>query len=149
MAAPRLPFLWPVLFKPTPAPASRASKAAARNRLLHSSSRQRQQNLPQRYGPANEPLPHLRPGKPPPEASKDAKALPKIGERLQKDGEEENKTELDEIEQDSFKAVKDENSSKAMARDPTTIEIPPSNSNPEATSAQAQQQQAGPSCPHP
>ncbi|KAK4505424.1 hypothetical protein PRZ48_003387 [Zasmidium cellare] len=102
MAAPRLPFLWPMLAKGFEAatPAMRSTKAAARMRAFHSCSpRRRPEVAPRqpRYGTANQPPPHLGGGKamPPPtrtETSEQTK-LPKIGEKLQKDGEEEVKAE--------------------------------------------------------
>ncbi|KAK0253481.1 hypothetical protein LTS09_011340 [Friedmanniomyces endolithicus] len=96
MAGPRLPFLWPILFRSAEAqtPATRSARAAARFRAYHATPRRKQQEtVPQRYGSANEPPPHLGGGKsfgplvtqPQVEQAK----LPKIGERLQQSGEEE------------------------------------------------------------
>ncbi|KAK0269095.1 hypothetical protein LTR35_015004 [Friedmanniomyces endolithicus] len=96
MAGPRLPFLWPILFRSAEAqtPATRSARAAARFRAYHTTPRRKQQEtVPQRYGSANEPPPHLGGGKsfgplvqqPQVEQTK----LPKIGERLQRSGEDE------------------------------------------------------------
>ncbi|CAN9338356.1 unnamed protein product [Alternaria alternata] len=61
MAAPRLPFLWPMLFQPAKSPRVRASIAkenASRTRRarrhLTTSSRRPEQSIPQRYGKAYE-----------------------------------------------------------------------------------------------
>ncbi|KAK4550481.1 hypothetical protein LTR36_000060 [Oleoguttula mirabilis] len=84
MAAPRLPFLWPMLFRSSEAytPAVRTARAVRSKRTLHVSTRRKQhESITQRYGPANEPPPHLGVG----EQAK----LPRIGEKLQKDGEHE------------------------------------------------------------
>ena len=95
MAAPRLPFLWPMLFRATEqfAPISRN---AVRRRALHATSRRYQDGtVARRYGQANEPPPYLGGGKGSGQSStqqsapQDAKALPKIGENLQQDGERE------------------------------------------------------------
>ncbi|KAK1060454.1 hypothetical protein LTR33_012908 [Friedmanniomyces endolithicus] len=107
MAGPRLPFLWPILFRSAEAqtPATRSARAAARFRAYHATPRRKQQEtVPQRYGSANEPPPHLGGGKslgpfvqrPQAEQTK----LPKIGERLQRSGEE-------EIEEDRVEATGD------------------------------------------
>ncbi|TKA22686.1 hypothetical protein B0A50_07779 [Salinomyces thailandicus] len=95
MAAPRLPFLWPILFRSAEAsaPAARTARAAIRRRTLYSTTRRRQhEQIPQRYGPANEPPPHLGGGKglgsSARKASEEQTKLPKIGRDLQKDGEE-------------------------------------------------------------
>ncbi|KAF7190115.1 hypothetical protein HII31_08446 [Pseudocercospora fuligena] len=99
MAAPRLPFLWPMLAKGFDAsnPAARSAKAAARIRAYHPTSQRRRPAGPApqqpRYGTANEPPPHLGGGKglgPPTkkgQAEDEKKALPKIGEKLQQAGE--------------------------------------------------------------
>lgn len=62
MAAPRLPFLWPLLFKPLQAPRTRAPNAARQTAARHfaAASRPRQDSIPKRYGTAQEPAPHLR-----------------------------------------------------------------------------------------
>ena len=94
MAAPRLPFLWPMLFRATEQLAP-MSRSAGRRRALHTTTRRCQDGtVARRYGQANEPPPYLGGGNkshPPPTtqqpASSDAQALPKIGENLQMDGE--------------------------------------------------------------
>ncbi|KAM0714068.1 hypothetical protein Q7P37_011032 [Cladosporium fusiforme] len=103
MAAPRLPFLWPMLFRASEQ-AAPATRNTARRRALHSTPRRTLQSTPRcrqsgvvarRYGQANEPPPYLGGGKgygpstkhQQSESDHDAKALPKIGEKLQKDGE--------------------------------------------------------------
>lgn len=113
MAAPRLPFLWPMLAKgfEANAPSARAAKAAARFRALHSSARRRtpETTVPQkqRYGAANEPPPHLRSGTPPTKEDLEAqqKALPKIGKRLQNAGEAEIKAEKEEGQDEGVEDV--------------------------------------------
>lgn len=105
MAAPRLPFLWPMLFRATEQLAP-MSRNAGRRRALHATSRRRQDApVAKRYGQANEPPPYLGGGKgfgpstTQQSGSQDAKPLPKIGENLQKDGER----EAGEREQDQQK----------------------------------------------
>lgn len=95
MAAPRLPFLWPMLFRATEQLAP-MSRNAGRRRALHATSRRRQDApVAKRYGQANEPPPYLGGGRgfgpstTQQSDSQDAKPLPKIGENLQKDGERE------------------------------------------------------------
>jgi hypothetical protein len=99
MAAPRLPFLWPMLFRASEqfAPVSRN---AGRRRALHATTRRYQNGtVARRYGQANEPPPYLGGGKSngpsttPDSAPRTAKALPKIGDKLQEDGEREVKEE--------------------------------------------------------
>lgn len=113
MAVPRLPFLYPMLARGLEIPGVRSAKAA--RRALHSSSRRKQADTqPQRYGTANEPPAHLGGGKslgPPttPRVEERAKALPRIGEELQHDGEVENET----VAGDGVGAEK---------REPTTID---------------------------
>ncbi|EME85583.1 uncharacterized protein MYCFIDRAFT_150638 [Pseudocercospora fijiensis CIRAD86] len=105
MAAPRLPFLWPMLAKgfDSSNPAARSARAAVRIRAYHPTSQRRRPAGPApqqpRYGTANEPPPHLGGGKglgPPtkqdqPEEEK--KALPKIDGKLQQAGEVEVKNQ--------------------------------------------------------
>ncbi|KAK5137055.1 hypothetical protein LTR08_001064 [Meristemomyces frigidus] len=98
MAVPRLPFLWPMLYRSaeTPAPAVRA--ATSRSRALHSTARRRQhETVQQRYGPANEPPPHLGRGEvivpPAPRTAGEQAKLPKIAKGLQRVGEEEVRAE--------------------------------------------------------
>lgn len=113
-AAPRLPFLWPMLFRASEQ-AAPLSRNAGRRRALHSTTRRRQGGvMPRRYGQANEPPPYLGGGKSygpstkQPEQQQEqqqephtAKALPKIGEKLQKDGEREIEEESNESGQKS------------------------------------------------
>ncbi|KAF2161495.1 hypothetical protein M409DRAFT_69825 [Zasmidium cellare ATCC 36951] len=123
MAAPRLPFLWPMLAKGFEAatPAVRSTKAAARMRAFHSCPPRRRpaEAAPRqtRYGTANQPPPHLGGGKgmPPPTRmdTPEQTKLPKIGEKLQRDGEAEIKAEQAEPEE---KKSTEENI------EPTTVE---------------------------
>jgi hypothetical protein len=78
-------------------PNARSAQAALRYRAFHASSTRRQADTTisqQRYGTANEPPPQIGSGKNQVASSKQAteakKALPKIGEKLQKAGEAEN-----------------------------------------------------------
>ncbi|CAK3878114.1 hypotheticalsprotein [Lecanosticta acicola] len=98
MAAPRLPHLWSTLAKSFEAtsPAVRSARAAGRIQAYHASTPRRRPVAPQqpRYGTANQPPPHLGGGKGMPPSTSAAesdqtKALPKIGAKLQKDGEAE------------------------------------------------------------
>ncbi|KAK4893241.1 hypothetical protein LTR27_008363 [Elasticomyces elasticus] len=92
MAAPRLPFLWPMLFRSAEiqTPALRSTRAAARFRAFHSSPRRKQQEtVPQRYGSANEPPPHLGVGPSTQQHQAEQVKLPKIGSKLQESGEKE------------------------------------------------------------
>lgn len=122
MAAPRLPFLWPFLYRTaeaqTPA-AVRVARAAARRQRLHLTTRpQQRETASQRYGTANEPQPPptLGGGKGVAPATQEAKGeqpkLPKTGEKLPKDGEEEVKTE----------ARGKEKSEHEKRTDPTTVD---------------------------
>lgn len=94
MAAPRLPFLWPMLYRASEQAAPLA-RTVGRRRALHTTSHKRQAGpVPRRYGQANEPPPYLGGGKGygpstrQPDAQ-GAKAQPKIGGGLQQDGEQE------------------------------------------------------------
>ncbi|KAF2647444.1 hypothetical protein K491DRAFT_614591 [Lophiostoma macrostomum CBS 122681] len=60
MAAPRLPFLWPMLFRPsnTSRAAHRIARSEARKYVTSTASAQ--DARPHRYGTAHEPAPHLR-----------------------------------------------------------------------------------------
>lgn len=96
MAAPRLPFLWPMLWKTTEAstPAVRCVREAARSRAIHrSTSRKQRENIQHRYGSANEPPPHLGGGKRlgpltnQRQATEEQNNLPKIGGKPQNDDE--------------------------------------------------------------
>lgn len=104
MATPRLPFLWPML-KTCDVFASRkhSARSAIRTRALHSRpSRRQQETIPQRYGSANEPPPHLGGGKRLGPSTKqfadEQTKLPKISKKLQEVGEEEVKAEDAEVE---------------------------------------------------
>ncbi|GIZ46807.1 hypothetical protein CKM354_000991700 [Cercospora kikuchii] len=112
MAAPRLPFLWPMLargFEST-SPSVRSARAAQRIQAFHSSPRRRRPEVTppqqQRYGTANEPLPHLANGKKRNKKNAPAeqqKRLPKIGEKLQTAGEAEVKAERQELQTEDVK----------------------------------------------
>lgn len=58
MAAPRLPFLWPMLYRSVER-AALESRPAIRRQALHLSARRRQQTVQLRYGTANEPPPRV------------------------------------------------------------------------------------------
>ncbi|WPH00978.1 Hypothetical protein R9X50_00381200 [Acrodontium crateriforme] len=133
MAAPRLLFLWPMLLRSAEAsPSLRASRPSISKlrergtRAAHSTSRQRQQNrIPQRYGSANEPLPHLG-GATTSEGSvvvdmQEQTKLPKIGEKLQKDGEE----TLNISREDKLSAASKKESSTVDGRVDTLIRSDP------------------------
>ena len=121
MATPRLPSLLSGVWRYSADvynPAMRSAIAARRMRAYHPSLRRHQQEqIPQRYGSANEPPPHLGGGtgigpataKP----EEQAQALPKIGEKLQQDGEKEVKAEQQEQEQEQEQKLK---------QDPTTVD---------------------------
>ncbi|KAK4631012.1 hypothetical protein CLAFUW4_03313 [Fulvia fulva] len=144
MAAPRLPFLWPMLAKSIEAsnPAVRSAKAAARIRALHSSSpRRRPEAVPQqpRYGTANEPPAHLGGGKKlPPSTSQETTEqtkLPKIGERLQRVGEAEVKVQSETLESQSNATDKtqpttvdpmlDSADARPSTDRPASVDVPP------------------------
>ncbi|KAK5118641.1 hypothetical protein LTR85_008106 [Meristemomyces frigidus] len=119
MAAPRLPFLWPMLFKATEtySPVVRTARAVSSKRTLHATTRRKQhETIQQRYGPANEPPPHLVGGKgvgPSTEqAAGEQTKLPKIGTALQKDGEQEAKADK----------VEEEKSEHDKRTEPATVE---------------------------
>ncbi|XPS90791.1 hypothetical protein M3J09_000224 [Ascochyta lentis] len=85
MATPRLPFLWPMLWKPSNAPRIRArARAPPSKRTLATTSYRRIEAPIQRYGKAHEPAPHLRE-----ELSKTEPTPPKIPHDPAKDVEEE------------------------------------------------------------
>ncbi|EMC96538.1 hypothetical protein BAUCODRAFT_89601, partial [Baudoinia panamericana UAMH 10762] len=126
MAAPRLPFLWPVLMRAAEpcAPPVRAARAAVRNRAYHPSCRRKQQEtITQRYGTANEPPPHLGGGKSFGPRTGDQSAdvqvkLPKIGEKLQRDGEKEVKAE--QVEASKAEQVESSKAEQDKRTEPTT-----------------------------
>jgi hypothetical protein len=61
MAAPKLPFLWPMLWKPQLAPQARSRVRAPRAKRTVTTTSFRSVEAPiQRYGKAHEPAPHLR-----------------------------------------------------------------------------------------
>lgn len=114
MAAPRLPFLWPMLFRASEQAAPVSKNAVRRGRrALHSTSRTRQSSIvPKRYGQANEPPPYLGGGKSygpstKQSESQQSKELPKIGEKLQKDGEREIKQAIPVEEDEAQQSSKD------------------------------------------
>ncbi|KAK3705777.1 hypothetical protein LTR37_013084 [Vermiconidia calcicola] len=117
--------IWPSIWRSTEVynPALRSARAAAFRAYHSSHGRKQPEQIPQRYGTANEPPPHLGGGKglgPPSrkaEEQQQAKALPKIGERLQKDGEEEVRS--DEVE---AKAEEKEVKQQQQQREPATVE---------------------------
>lgn len=61
-ATPRLPFLWPMLFKPLKAPCTRPPSLSRRTpaRRFATTRRACEESIAQRYGKAQEPAPHLR-----------------------------------------------------------------------------------------
>ncbi|PNS13871.1 hypothetical protein CAC42_1362 [Sphaceloma murrayae] len=79
MAAPRLPFLWPFLYKSTTVSIRRTGAQTAR-RKAHSSAIRRQETYPQRYGTANEPLPDL--GQPLPASGQSKVVAAKNGNKV-------------------------------------------------------------------
>lgn len=103
-ASPRLPFLWPMLFRASEqaAPMTRHTTRRRAKALQPATTRRHQSGaVVRRYGQANEPPPYLGGGKgygpstreqgqQGQEEQKDAKALPRIGEQLQQDGERQN-----------------------------------------------------------
>jgi hypothetical protein len=63
MAAPRLPFLWPMLYKPTAAPRIRYTKSVTspcKHRTFATTHRRPDEATTQRYGKAHQPAAHLR-----------------------------------------------------------------------------------------
>ncbi|KAF1967363.1 hypothetical protein BU23DRAFT_583896 [Bimuria novae-zelandiae CBS 107.79] len=78
MAAPRLPFLWPMLFKPLQAPRARPSNIRRRTtvRRFVATTGAREESIAQRYGTAHEPALHLRGQEQARGGEKDAKAQP-------------------------------------------------------------------------
>ncbi|KAK3670931.1 hypothetical protein LTR78_009209 [Recurvomyces mirabilis] len=126
MAAPRLPFLWPMLYRAaeSQSPEIRIVRAAARYRAYHATPRRKQQEtVGQRYGPANEPPPHLGGGKglgPSVKQYTEAQPkLPKIGQELQKDGEQEVKHEQAEtVEMETADRLEPATVDGATARPP-------------------------------
>lgn len=85
MAVPRLPFLWPMLWKPSTAPRIRARARAPPPERTFATTSYRCVEAPiQRYGKAHEPAPHLRA-----EMEKTDPTPPKIPHDPAKDVEEE------------------------------------------------------------
>jgi hypothetical protein len=124
MAAPRLPFLWPMLFRASEQ-AMPISRNAGRRRALHTTYRKCQNStVARRYGQANEPPPYLGGGKSygPSTTKEQDTALPKIGENLQKEGEREidDEHEAESRREDNRKreAITVEGQSRPAARDP-------------------------------
>ncbi|KAF2633357.1 hypothetical protein BU25DRAFT_355627 [Macroventuria anomochaeta] len=90
MAAPRLPFLWPMLWRPQNAPRTHARTRAPHSKRTLATTSYRCVEAPiQRYGKAHEPAPHLRE-----EIEKKDPIPPKIPHDPAKDVEEED-DELD------------------------------------------------------
>jgi hypothetical protein len=124
MAAPRLPFLWPILFRASEQ-AIPISRNAARRRALHTTYRKCQNStVARRYGQANEPPPYLGGGKSygPSTTKEQETALPKIGENLQKEGEREIDDEHDaesrREDNRNREAITVEGQSRPATRDP-------------------------------
>lgn len=88
MAAPRLPFLWPMLFKPLKVPRTPPPNVSRRTpaRRFATTSRAREEPIALRYGTAQEPAPHLRNQERPKETEKGEK---KASEPLEEEDEEE------------------------------------------------------------
>lgn len=97
MATPRLPFLWPVLFKQLKAPRTRAPNVTRRNparRSLAATAHPRQETITQRYGTAQEPAPHLRDQETQKGSEKEAKASPEAESEPEPVEEEEDEEPL-------------------------------------------------------
>ncbi|KAJ4347943.1 uncharacterized protein N0V89_009315 [Didymosphaeria variabile] len=91
MVTPRLPFLWPMLFKPPKACRTRAPNATRRTaarRNFAATSRPRQETISKRYGTAQEPAAHLRDQETQPDADEEAKTSPEP-EPIEEEEEEE------------------------------------------------------------
>lgn len=113
-----------MLYRITEVPATRSSRAASKIRTLHSTPRRRQQeSIPGRYGPANEPPPYLGGGTGIGPPSKNAqeelkkKAFPKIGEKLQKRGEEQA-----EVQSQAERVDSQETKEASKRTDPATVD---------------------------
>jgi hypothetical protein len=124
MAVPRLPFLWPMLFRASEQ-AIPISRNIGRRRALHTTYRKCQNStVARRYGQANEPPPYLGGGKSygPSTTKEQDTALPKIGENLQKEGEEkiDDEHEAESRREDNRKreAITVEGQSRPASRDP-------------------------------
>jgi hypothetical protein len=124
MAVPRLPFLWPMLFRASEQ-AIPISRNIGRRRALHTTYRKCQNStVARRYGQANEPPPYLGGGKSygPSTTKEQDTALPKIGENLQKEGEREidDEHEAESRREDNRKreAITVEGQSRPATRDP-------------------------------
>lgn len=88
MTAPRLPFLWPMLFRPIKAPRQRPRISVRRTqaRRVTTTPRPSRESVAQRYGTAQEPAPHLRDK----EAQKgDEEQQKKLPEPIEEEEEEE------------------------------------------------------------
>lgn len=101
------------------------SRNAGRRRALQATTRRCQSSIaPRRYGQANEPPPYLGGGKGfgPPTTDNDApqeeKALPKIGENLQKDGERERERDHSDEPQREHEPIIVQGQSRPAASDP-------------------------------
>ena len=124
MAAPRLPFLWPMLYRASEQ-AIPMSRNAGRRRALHTTYRRCQNStVARRYGQANEPPPYLGGGKSygPSTTQQQDSALPKIGENLQKEGEreidDENEAESRRDDNKNREAITVEGQSRPASSDP-------------------------------
>lgn len=124
MAAPRLPFLWPMLFRASEQ-AMPISRNAGRRRALHTTYRKCQNStVARRYGQANEPPPYLGGGKSygPSTTNQEEKAVPKIGENMEKEGERETNEGQDaesrREDNRNREAITVEGQSRPAARDP-------------------------------
>ncbi|TKX27534.1 hypothetical protein C1H76_0372 [Elsinoe australis] len=142
MAAPRLTFLWPFLFKPVQSGVNRTVPRTIR-RKAHSSAIRRQDTYPQRYGTANEPLPELRN---PPAAGKDKKAAEsqngaKSNGRQKKDKSAKDKSASPTQEKDAATEAKSEPEAIQLgppdlaSAAPAVMSINPSSSTSSSTSS--------------
>ena len=150
MAAPRLPFLWPMLFRASEQ-AIPISRNAGRRRALHTTYRKCQNStVARRYGQANEPPPYLGGGKSygPSTTKEQDTALPKIGENLQKEGEREIDDEYEAASrrEDNRKreAITVEGQSRPAARDPMFDAIEAQSPKEQTTSSDSASTSAAP-----
>ncbi|KAL1601591.1 hypothetical protein SLS60_006506 [Paraconiothyrium brasiliense] len=94
MVTPRLPFLWPMLFKTPKAPRARArggpnvTRRSPARRDFAATSRSRQETVSKRYGTAQEPAAHLRDQETQKDGEKEAKPSPEP-EPIEEEEEEE------------------------------------------------------------
>ncbi|KAK5163643.1 uncharacterized protein LTR77_010592 [Saxophila tyrrhenica] len=164
-ASQRIAFLWPTAWRAGNEvynPALRSARAAAAIRAYHSSRQRKQENVPQqRYGTANEPPPHLGGGKslgPSTKGDKaekteeaQAKALPKIGKKLQQSGEDEARTEELSPRQEKREAKPKQDAAADVKREPATVEgrnASPAMSDPMLDSDESQPKGDPPGAPY-